>query len=401
MKVLYISYDGMTDPLGQSQVLPYLIGLSKEHQITILSAEKEENLKLLSAEVKSLLAESNIEWQYIKYTKSPPILSTVKDLWYMFKIARKCCFNSGIQIVHCRSYIPMMIGLKLKARFNAKLIFDMRGFWVDERIEGKIWNKSFVLHKILYRYFKAKEVVFLNKADAIIVLTNKAKQIIENWRVTHTGITIIPCNVDLRHFTRKRTLDQAAIKTLNLMDRSPILGYLGSLGTWYMIDEMLCFFMEVKKKFEKSIFLVITKDDPKILLEKSKTLGINLDDIRITAATRAELPELLSLFDVSVFFIQSTFSKQASSPTKQAELLSMGIPIVANGGVGDSDEYFEQDPQIGILINKFSKEEYRRVIAQMNSMLMTDKERIRAVAEEHFDLERGIDMYNKIYNSLT
>ncbi|MEO1099487.1 MAG: hypothetical protein AAFX57_17290, partial [Bacteroidota bacterium] len=189
--------------------------------------------------------------------------------------------------------------------------------------------------------------------------------------------------------------------TLNLMDRSPILGYLGSLGTWYMIDEMLCFFMEVKKKFEKSIFLVITKDDPKILLEKSKTLGINLDDIRITAATRAELPELLSLFDVSVFFIQSTFSKQASSPTKQAELLSMGIPIVANGGVGDSDEYFEQDPQIGILINKFSKEEYRRVIAQMNSMLMTDKERIRAVAEEHFDLERGIDMYNKIYNSLT
>ncbi len=28
--ILYISYDGMTDPLGQSQVLPYLKGLAKK-----------------------------------------------------------------------------------------------------------------------------------------------------------------------------------------------------------------------------------------------------------------------------------------------------------------------------------------------------------------------------------
>ena len=28
-RVLYISYDGMTDALGQSQVLPYLCGLAQ------------------------------------------------------------------------------------------------------------------------------------------------------------------------------------------------------------------------------------------------------------------------------------------------------------------------------------------------------------------------------------
>ena len=27
MKTLYLSYDGLTDPLGQSQVLPYIMGL--------------------------------------------------------------------------------------------------------------------------------------------------------------------------------------------------------------------------------------------------------------------------------------------------------------------------------------------------------------------------------------
>jgi len=29
-QALYLSYDGMTDPLGQSQVLPYIIGLQKK-----------------------------------------------------------------------------------------------------------------------------------------------------------------------------------------------------------------------------------------------------------------------------------------------------------------------------------------------------------------------------------
>ena len=41
--VLYLSYDGMTDPLGQSQVLPYIIGLSQEgFQFTLISFEKKD-----------------------------------------------------------------------------------------------------------------------------------------------------------------------------------------------------------------------------------------------------------------------------------------------------------------------------------------------------------------------
>ena len=43
IRALYISYDGMTDPLGESQVIPYLRELSKKGvKISILSAEKSE-----------------------------------------------------------------------------------------------------------------------------------------------------------------------------------------------------------------------------------------------------------------------------------------------------------------------------------------------------------------------
>src|SRR4051794_20204501 len=43
--VLYITYDGLTDPLGRSQVLPYLTGLAERgHRITVLSCEKPERM---------------------------------------------------------------------------------------------------------------------------------------------------------------------------------------------------------------------------------------------------------------------------------------------------------------------------------------------------------------------
>ena len=42
--VLYISYDGLMEPLGQSQVLRYLEGLSLNHKIWIISFEKEGDL---------------------------------------------------------------------------------------------------------------------------------------------------------------------------------------------------------------------------------------------------------------------------------------------------------------------------------------------------------------------
>ena len=79
--VLYISYDGMTDPLGQSQVIPYLTGLAKRgHHITILSCEKRHPFALLHERCERRFADCGIEWHHVPYSKRPPVLSTYFDL---------------------------------------------------------------------------------------------------------------------------------------------------------------------------------------------------------------------------------------------------------------------------------------------------------------------------------
>ena len=57
MKVLYLSYDGLTDPLGQSQVLPYIIGLgAKGFEFIIISFEKAQNYQKEKERIEMALA---------------------------------------------------------------------------------------------------------------------------------------------------------------------------------------------------------------------------------------------------------------------------------------------------------------------------------------------------------
>jgi len=112
-KVLYVSYDGMTDPLGQSQVLPYISKIEKYgFKYTLISCEKEENYEKYKDSIKAFCEKENIDWHPVKYTKSPPILSTVWDTFQIMRKAKILHKEKGFDLVHCRSYIPSIVGLR-------------------------------------------------------------------------------------------------------------------------------------------------------------------------------------------------------------------------------------------------------------------------------------------------
>ncbi len=61
-KVLYITYDGLTDALGQSQILSYLSKLSKDNEIFILSFEKKLNYQKNFSLVTKSVTDNGIHW---------------------------------------------------------------------------------------------------------------------------------------------------------------------------------------------------------------------------------------------------------------------------------------------------------------------------------------------------
>jgi glycosyltransferase involved in cell wall biosynthesis len=407
LNVLYLSYDGMTDPLGQSQVLPYIIGLSKlGYHFCLISFEKEEKYEQLKPTISNVCIENNIDWFPLKYTKNPPVLSTNYDLYCLKKKISKLHSIYNFQLIHARSYLAGMVGMKFAKSNNIKFIFDMRGFWVDERVEGNLWNLNNPIFRIIYVYLKNKEKYLFRTADAIISLTHKAVSTIEKIRGhidKNQLIQVIPCCSDLTHFDRTNfNLEDIKQKKaeLNFKEDSFILTYLGGISTWYKPTEMLDFFQVILRKFKNAVFLIVTQEDPDIIYKICERKHIDTSKIKILSANRSEVPLLLLVSNYSVFFINPSFSKEASSPTKQGELMSMGIPIITNKGIGDTEEILKA-ANAGYVVNAFNEQEYEIVVAQMSEFVSEDiKAQIIQGAFDYFSLEEGVKKYATVYKSL-
>jgi glycosyltransferase involved in cell wall biosynthesis len=393
----------MTDPLGQSQVLPYLKGLSKNgYTIHLVSYEKPDKFKKYRNHIQEICDESGIKWHPQDYVLGGSIIDTIKQVRRMQKIAFYLNSKYNFSIVHCRSYISALAGLKLKRRKGLKFIFDMRGFWADERIDGKLWSLKNPLYKFIYSYFKRKELQFFKESDCTISLTKNGENEIKTWNAFKNdppNIKVIPCCVDLNLFNPNSIDEVDKNRLRNALGIKPdeyILGYIGSIGTWYMLSEMLDYFKVLKGQNPTAKFMFVTGEKPESIIHLAEEKRINVKDLIITSVLHDQVPLNISLFSKSIFFIRATYSKKASSPTKQGEIMAMGIPLICNSGVGDTDSIVLKYHS-GKVIQEFSQEAYLKSILNGEKF---DSESISKGAKDYFSLDEGVNRYLSVYKDL-
>ena len=401
--ILYITYDGLTDPLGRSQVLPYLTGLAAMgHRITILSCEKRDRWKSDGPAVQKLCDQAALFWAPIAYHRRPPVLSAAYDTAMLARRAAVLHRERQFEIVHCRSYIPVIVGLHLKKRYGLKLIFDMRGYWAEEKVESGNWPLRNPLFRAVFDYFKREEADALIRADAIVSLTRASRHELAGRPELKDGpekIAVIPTCVDFDHFAlatqagRKKARQQ-----LGIPHDTPVLGYVGSVGgDNYMLGEMLEFFRAYREKRPGACFLFITQVDPQLIIAAAREKDIGEDCLLIRAARRDEVPFFTSAADHGVAFKRATFSALACSPTKLGEMMALGIPVAANSGVGDVTEILAETG--GVTIDRFDRQSLSAAVGRLISTEMTPKT-IRDRARTRFDLRNGVRAYDQIYRSV-
>jgi glycosyltransferase involved in cell wall biosynthesis len=110
----------------------------------------------------------------------------------------------------------------------------------------------------------------------------------------------------------------------------------------------------------------------------------------------------IKLADAGIFFIKPCFSKRFSCPTKFAEYLACGLPLVINAGIGDTDKIVK-DHNLGVVIDKFNKESYLLHTYQLLELIKERKivsDRCKKAAGEKFSLDIGVSRYFDAYRSL-
>ncbi|MEY4877474.1 MAG: hypothetical protein RL708_2624 [Bacteroidota bacterium] len=405
MKVLFTSYDGLTDPLGQSQILPYLSGLSaKGADIHIISFEKPERFAKYQTLIDGIIKQNNLKWTPLSYTKRPPVLSTIYDLWKLRNTIAQIVKTNGVDIIHSRTLITTVVCLWAKQKFNLKLIFDMRGFWADERVEGKLWNIKNPLFKFIYNYFKKKEAACLQAASHIISLTHAGKKEVLTWglAIDESKITVIPCCVDVDFFNPNKIekSNRKLIRAeLNIDETDTVFIYTGGIGTWYCLDEMMQFFRTYNEKNRASKFVILTAEQPQLIKDSAIKNKVDESLIRVLESPRNKMPQYLAAADIALFFILPSYSKTASSPTKQGEMMAMQLPIVCNDNVGDTG-FVIRTYDAGWVVKNFSTNEFETIATSLLNNPTKNVALIRNGAEEFYGLHHGVEKYWHIYQSI-
>ena len=398
-RVLYITYDGLLEPLGQSQVLQYLKGLSSFYDITIISYEKKDDWNevdlrnLISIEI----SKRDICWYPLRYHKSPTAIATLYDVLIGIFVASWFVLTKKVQVVHARSHISSVIALFVKKVFNIKFIFDMRGFWADERVERGIWGGN----SEIYNVVKWLERHFLLNADVVVSLTHAGVAVMHKFSYLKERVPrfeVIPTCTNLDTFSPVRSGGPSTING----DRDFVLGYVGSTDTAYMFEPVLRCFKVLRGLRENARLLVITRSSGESLNILLKEYGIPERYVEIKAVYHERVAEEMWRMDAGIFFVKTGFSSSASAPTKLGEFLACGVPCLGNSGVGDVESILE-GKGVGVILREFSPEAESEAVSSLLALCSEPKIKNRCVevARSYFSLEQGIKSYGRIYDSLT
>jgi glycosyltransferase involved in cell wall biosynthesis len=364
----------MGEPLGRSQVVPYLVRLATEYEITLISFEKRRDAV---PPVSELLRAHGIDWIPLAYHRRPPVASTLFDVLAARRaLARAARQHGAPDIVHVRSYVPALMALLARRATGGKLLFDIRGFWADERVEGGLWRPR----GILYRVAKRCERRFFREADAVVTLTQASVAQIDAWTgQRRVPIEVVPTCVELERFP-----DRPPRPT------GPHAVWSGSIGTWYRFD--------LVARLAAALDLPLTVLTRQTELAR-QVLGGYAAEVRWVPPE--DVPGQLFAGDIGLCLIASSFSKTASAPTRFAEYLAAGMPVLVTEGVGDLEAIVDSC-RVGVVLRGEDDRALADAAARLR-VLSADPDvrtRCRKLAEGRFDAARASAQYAAIYRTL-
>ena len=387
---LYLTRNGLLEPLGQSQVFAYLRGLSREYSITLITYEKDED-RADTARMARAQAECErlgITWLPQRFTSRPKIVAPAFSMIRMVWLVQREVRRRGIKLIHARSYIPAAAAMLAARLTRTPFIFDMRALWPEELITARRLRRGSLLHRMIV----AAERACLRRAAGVVSLTHAAKEYLEKTfpdDLAGQRIVVIPTCADLDRFV-----------PANVPTNKRIIGCLGTvLSGWFRLDWLASFLAVAARRDPDMQFELTTRDD-----EANIRSAIGGDDafqgrLHVAPSPSDQVHEVLQGQIASVmFYAGGEVSELGRSPTRLAEILGCGLPVVANEGVGDVARII-RDYRVGVLATGASTAEMEAAWDELQDLLADPDlaARCRQAAEEVFSLGAGTAAYSSLY----
>jgi hypothetical protein len=209
-RTLYLTIDGLLQPLGYSQVFRVVEGLARRSlPYAVVSMEREEDLasKPRVAELSAKLSSVGVDWTPLAYRQGGG-RSAASNVAQLTAAAIARVRRGDVGLVHARSYHGAAVALAVRAATRVPYLFDTRSYWIDERLEAGRWFQrapvlatARALEKLLYQ--RAAGAVTLTRLQAEDIAGGRFGR----WR--DRALEVIPTCADFDEFSL-RPREQAA-----------------------------------------------------------------------------------------------------------------------------------------------------------------------------------------------
>ena len=363
----YVTVDSLSEGVGSSQILPLIQRLAAaDLKIHLITYEKRQ----ANAETETFLKSQGVAWTHLPFTSMGPVgaLARIRE------IRRKI---ESTQLIHARSDVPAVAAL-LSAK--APVLWDVRSLWSDQRV----FMETEFFKRHLTKSSRVLEWYASGHSKAMSTLTHSVVPELEaRYRLVPKLRIVVPTAVDLSRFQLSEEIPQ---KIVGL--------YSGTFNGYYDLNLSKRFTDEINAIYPTVVHWARPRES------STKTLGVG--ESHIFESSQNEMAQILSnySFGLSVCKLNAGPSLKAAMPTKVAEFLACGRPVVVNKGLGDFDKYLPEF-RAGVILDGTS--DNLRSAAHKLTELISDPDtpgRCRALAEKYFDIDTGVEKYLDLYSRM-
>ncbi|HNF41408.1 MAG TPA: glycosyltransferase [Bacteroidia bacterium] len=288
--------------------------------------------------------------------------------------------------VIARNVLAARIALRLRSFLKLKVCFDGRGAIAAEWNEYQVvplqeWKNS------IHTWEKS---VVLNVDFRIAVSEELVKYWNERYGYSENKHVVIPCtlNTSFRPEILKQEEIENARKKMKFNADDIILVYSGSTAGWQSFDLLQGFLQKIINNNKNIKVLFLSEKDKNVDQLKAEFP----DKIFQTFVKHSEVSGILKSCDIGILIREKSVTNQVASPTKFAEYLSAGLPVIISEGIGDYTSFVKQN-DCGWVLDESP--------LQMNRLNISERNRLLQLVNDHFTKKSHNASYTNLIQLMT
>jgi len=393
MKILYISYWSLNEPLTAATIIPYFKlwndydSIKEIHFATIERGnEKFHEIKINIAKVThhpmtTRFQDSFLFSKLYEFTRIPSTLS---------KLAK----SLDINLIMAKTSLAGSLAYKIHKQTDLPFIVESFEPHSDYMMGCGEWKKNGFLYKFA-KYYERKQ---LKHAQYIVTVTHNYKNhLIEHENVDGNKIKVIPSITEIEKFVFNSEDRQKVRDKLNL--GSSVTGiYVGKFGGLYYDAEAYDIFRTSNEHFGgKMKFIILTPEDPDLVYRNMEERGINRNSVHVQLASHEDVPMFLSASDFAFATIKPAFSNPFQCPVKNGEYWANGLPILMTYGIADDYKIMEEGQ--GVALYDLTKNDLSLALKKIEEIINTPDYRlpIYELAVKYKSIKTVKSVYNELF----